>query len=196
MRPLTAMTVISLAAALVAGCAQKAPATSPPSDPPPAGRDAGSIDKLTPGKCGTIERLHAVGGILLASQPGPDDFAQARRQGVKTILNLRHAGEITDFDERQVVEDQGLTYISLPWNGPAELTDAIFDQARAQLKDSPRPLLMHCASANRVGAVWLPYRVLDAGLSWDEALAEARLVGLRSRDFEDKARDYIRRQRE
>ena len=78
---------------------------------------------------------------------------------------------------------------SLPLCVPRE----VFDQAREQLKTAERPILLHCASANRVGAVWLPYRVLDGGLSWDHALAEAKTVGLKSPDYEAKAKDYIQR---
>lgn len=152
-----------------------------------------TTDTLEPYECGTITRLHTLGGVFLASQPKPEDFAQAKKGGVKTVINLRHADEIKDFDEKKVVESEGLKYINLPWDGPAELTDEVFDQARAHLKTAERPILLHCASANRVGAVWLPYRVLDGGLSWDDALAEAKTVGLKSPDYEAKAKDYIQR---
>jgi protein tyrosine phosphatase (PTP) superfamily phosphohydrolase (DUF442 family) len=61
------------------------------------------------------------------------------------------------------------------------------------LKTVERPLLFHCASANRVGALWLPYRVLDNGITYDAALAEAKQVGLRAPGMETKAKDYIER---
>ncbi|CAG0957433.1 hypothetical protein PHYC_00543 [Phycisphaerales bacterium] len=170
--------------------------TTPPqttAPPAPAAHTAITTDKLEPYECGTITRLHTLGGVFLASQPKPEDFAQAKKGGVKTVINLRHASEIKDFDEKQVVEAEGLAYIHLPWDGPAELTDAVFDQTREYLKTAARPILLHCSSANRVGAVWLPYRVLDGGLSWDAALAEAKTVGLKSPDYEAKAKDYIER---
>ena len=55
---------------------------------------------------------------------------------------------------------------------------------------------MHCASANRVGAVWLPYRVLDQNVPLEEALPQAQAIGLRSPEFIERAHDYIRRHRE
>ncbi len=203
---------ITLVSALVllAGCDRGKPAADaakPPaaeatasSAPSPSGDTAApaehtaiTTDKLEPYECGTITNLHTLGGVFLASQPKPEDFAQAKKGGVKTVINLRHASENKDFDEKQVVEAEGLAYINIPWNGPDELTDAIFDQSREQLKTATRPILLHCSSANRVGAVWLTYRVLDGGLSWDDALAEAKTVGLKSADFEAKAKDYIQR---
>ncbi len=135
--------------------------------------------------------MHTLNGIYLAGQPAPADFAQARKDGVKTVINLRHPAEIKEFDEEQVVEAEGLHYVSIPFKEPEELTDAVFDAVRHQLKTAPRPILMHCGSANRVGAVWLPYRVLDGGLTYEEALAEAKTVGLKSSDYENTARTYI-----
>jgi len=171
---------------LAAGCAAEPRESA-------SGHKAVTTDKLEPYECGTITRLHTYQGVFLASQPQPEDFERARNGGVKTVINLRHASEITGFDERQVVEAQGLRYINIPFEGPDQLTDSVFDEVRAQLKSAERPILLHCSSANRVGAVWLPYRVLDGGLSWDEALAEAKIVGLKSPDYEAKAKDYIAR---
>jgi uncharacterized protein (TIGR01244 family) len=154
-----------------------------------------TTEKLEPYECGTITRLHTLGGVFLASQPKPEDIVQAKKGGVKTVINLRHAAEIKDFDEKQVVEAEGLAYLNFPFEGPAELTDAVFDTVREHLKTAVRPILLHCSSANRVGAVWLPYRVLDGGLSYDEALSEAKTVGLKSPDYEKKAREYIEKHR-
>ena len=47
-----------------------------------------------------------------------------------------------------------------------------------------------------MGGVWLPYRVLDAGLSWDAALAEAKTIGLRNPVLEAKAKDYVDRHKQ
>lgn len=150
-----------------------------------------TTEKLEPYECGAITRLHTLGGVFLASQPKQEYFAQAKKGGVKTVINLRHAAEIKDFDEKQVVEDEGMLYVNLPFEGPVELTDSVFDTVRDHLKTAARPILLHCSSANRVGAVWLPYRVLDGGLTYDQALAEAKTVGLKSPDYEERAREYI-----
>ena len=56
-------------------------------------------------------------------------------------------------------------------------------------------MLLHCASSNRVGAVWLAYRALDGGLSIEEAKAEAKIVGLKSPALEAKAIDYVKRKK-
>lgn len=177
---------------LVAGCA----APIHEDRTAPAGMAAATVSGLQPAVCGMIERLYACGEFYLASQPSPDDLALAKAKGIATIINLRYESEVPQFDEGKVVADLDLTYVRVPWNGAAELTDEIFDEVRLLLETVDRPALVHCGSGNRVGAVWLPWRVLDCGLSWDDALAEAQLVGLSSPEYEAKAREYIARKHE
>lgn len=161
--------------------------------PATAEHHAVTTETLEPFTCGTIARLHTLGGIYTASQPSPDDFAQAKKGGIRTVVNMRHESEITAFDEPAVIADLGLEYISLPWNGPEELTDTVIDRSREIFETAPRPMLVHCGSANRVGAVWLAWRVLDGGLPYDQALAEAKEVGLKTPAYLELATDYIRR---
>ncbi|MBK7644821.1 MAG: hypothetical protein IPJ19_17565 [Planctomycetes bacterium] len=88
----------------------------------------------------------------------------------------------------------GLAYVNIPFGKPEQLTDEVFAKARGELGKAQKPILLHCHSANRVGAIWLAYRVLDDGLAYDAALAEAKTVGLTSPALEAKAKDYIQRQ--
>lgn len=151
--------------------------------------------QLEPYECGEITRLHTFQGFFLASQPAPADFEQAKKGGVKTVINLRHSEEITDFNERDVVTKLDLAYHNPAWNGPEELTDAMFDEVRALMRSAERPVLMHCSSGNRVGAMWMAYRALDEDLSADAAAAEAAIVGMKSPMYELIAREYIARHR-
>jgi uncharacterized protein (TIGR01244 family) len=139
-----------------------------------------------------MTRLHEVDGVYLGSQPSAADLDELKKAGVKTVINLRHEREL-DFDESAVVAKLGMTYVHIPWQGPAELTDAVFDRGREVLASAERPLLLHCAASNRVGAIWLAYRVLDGGASFDAALEEAKAVGLKTPEFGEKARDYVGR---
>ncbi|MEE9404699.1 MAG: sulfur transferase domain-containing protein, partial [Algisphaera sp.] len=145
-----------------------------------------SADQLEPYECGTITRVHTFGSIFLASQPKPEDFEQAKDFGVKTVLNIRHESEITDFNEPKLVTDLGMTYINLPWKKTSELTDAVFEKTSHILNTSERPILFHCSSANRVGAVWIPWRVFEGGLDIEDAVAEAKTIGLRSPALEQR----------
>jgi protein tyrosine phosphatase (PTP) superfamily phosphohydrolase (DUF442 family) len=155
-----------------------------------------AADKLEPYECGTVKRIHVLGGVFLASQPQPEDFEHAKDGGIKTVVNLRHAEEVP-FDEAKVVTDLGMSYESVPFKKIEELTDEVFDRARGLMNDPARqPMMVHCSSANRVGAVWFAHRVLDGGISEDAALAEARRVGLKMPAYEARAREYVATKRD
>jgi len=144
-------------------------------------------------RCGSIQKLSRLADIYVGGQPGKEDFAELKKLGIKAILNFRKADEIS-FDERAVVEGQGIAYVHLPFQKAEELSDALLDKAREVLRNPKhRPILVHCGSANRAAAVWLAYRVLDDKISWDQALQEARSMGLRSVDFEQRVKEYIAR---
>jgi uncharacterized protein (TIGR01244 family) len=148
---------------------------------------------LEPYACGDVQRIHTFQGIFLASQPTPADFEHAQKGGIKTVVNLRHHSELKDFDEEAVVTGLGLAYVNLPWNGPDELTDEVFDRGRKLLETAERPMMMHCSSANRVGPIWIAWRMLDGKQTWDQAHAEAVQIGMRTPAYAEKARDYVAR---
>lgn len=188
MKTLLALSFVSALALLSSACSTaRSPATAQ------VGNESANR-MLAPDSLGSIGRLHTFGDVYLASQPEPADFEQAKADGVKTVLNLRPAAEQPDFDEHAWVEGLGLTYLNLPIAGAGGLDDEAFARARELLNTAERPILVHCASANRVGALWVPWRVLDGGVDLADALAEARTIGLKSQELEAKARDYVMRQ--
>lgn len=146
-------------------------------------------------KLGDIHKISRFDSIFLAGQPSEEDFKLAKdKEGIKTVINLRMQDEL-DFDEASTLKKLGIEYFHLPFQSAETLKDDIFKKSRQVLSDKKnRPVLLHCASANRVGAVWLVHRVLDDQVPYDKALEEAKKVGLRSPDFEAKAKDYIARE--
>ncbi|RMF43867.1 MAG: methyltransferase domain-containing protein [Planctomycetota bacterium] len=99
-----------------------------------------------------------------------------------------------EWDEAGLLRKAGIEFISVPFAGPDSLTDEVFDKVRKLLRESQQhPTLVHCGSANRVGAVWLAYRVLDEGVPLEQAVEEAKQVGLRTPEYLERAKDYIQR---
>lgn len=151
--------------------------------------------KLEPAKCGSVKQLHVLDDIYLAGQPTAADFQEFKKRGVKSVLNLRTKEEL-DFDQAKTLKSLGLEYHHVPIASPDALTDETFDKLRKLLNEKEqRPMLMHCAVASRVGAVWLAHRVLDGGLTYEAALAEAKTVGLKTPALEAKAKEYIAKQK-
>jgi uncharacterized protein (TIGR01244 family) len=123
--------------------------------------------------------VSAVDGITAAGQPDAAALEVFADAGYATVIDLRGTGEDRGFDEAAVVEELGLHYVTLPIAGK----DAIsFDNARkldGLLEEYPGPVLVHCASSNRVGALLALRASLD-GADDETALALGREGGLTS----------------
>lgn len=130
------------------------------------------LDKVV--ELGTVS---PVNGVTSAGQPNEAALEVFAEAGYATVIDLRGEGEDRGFDEAAVVEDLGLHYVTLP----IENGDAIsFENARkldALLKEYPGPVLVHCGSGNRVGAL-LALRASLEGADDERALAVGREGGL------------------
>lgn len=121
--------------------------------------------------------LAPVNGLRAAGQPDAEVLQRFAEAGYAAVIDLRAVDEDRGMDEKAVVEDLGLDYILLPID---DAEDVSFDTARQLdelLSGYEGPVLVHCASSNRVGAL-LALRESLAGASDDEALEVGRQSGL------------------
>ena len=116
-----------------------------------------------------------------------------KNDGFKAVINLRQATEQGANVEENATRAKalGLNYIHLPLNGQSPDAKVVDDFLAAVANKANQPVFIHCASASRVGALWLVKRVLQDGWSTDKATAEAKLIGLRSAPLEAFALKYI-----
>ena len=152
----------------------------------------GKRDPILECKLGAAKNVHNLKNLYFSGQFSEADVLEIKRQRIMRVISLRTSGEVA-WDERGAVEDAGMEFTAIPFKSPDSLTDEVFQRVRETLSASQQKTLLHCGSANRVGCVWLPYRVLDEGVALDAALAEARVIGLSSQVLEAKAIDYISR---
>lgn len=117
-----------------------------------------------------------------AGQPTREQLADFARDGVRTVINLRGPTEVADFDEAKEAVRLGLQYVSLPITGPGDL-DRERVRAFGQALDQARRdggVLIHCATANRVGAMVALDELLNRNATLDAALERGRAAGLGS----------------
>lgn len=130
--------------------------------------------------------------IGTAGQPRREHFRRLAEAGFRTVIDLRAPDEPRGFDEAAAARDAGLAYENVPVTAQT-LGDAQFDRVRSLLTDSgTRPALVHCASANRVGALLIPYLLLDEGRTPAEAMEIAQRAGLRSQELAAAALRYAK----
>lgn len=118
-------------------------------------------------------------GLAAAGRPSDEGLLQLKAQGFRTVVDLRTTKEEGLPEEKALLESQGIKYVHVPVS-PATFSAADVDTVQAVIDDAASgPVLLHCASANRVGAVWAVIQA-RAGKPIDDAIAEGKRVGLRS----------------
>lgn len=129
-------------------------------------------------------------------QPKLEHLELLKKEGVKTIINLRQPSEHRGDEEEAKAKELGLRYFNIPVayaNPKEEQVDEFL-----KLTDDPenRPAFIHCTAAIRAGAFWMIRRVLRDGFTIEDAEKEAQKVGLReSPHLNEFARRYIEKHR-
>ncbi|MDQ2068818.1 beta-lactamase hydrolase domain-containing protein [Natronospira bacteriovora] len=127
---------------------------------------------------------------LIGGPPDQEQLREARDAGIRTVVDLRGVSEYGDWQPSDVVTSLGMLYIPIPVAGADGLTrPAIeaFDRAIAAAGD--QPALYHCASGNRVGAMFALRSHLIEGAGLEESLRIGREHGLTG--LEDQVREMI-----
>ena len=120
--------------------------------------------------------------IYFAGQPDEASLERLTREaGVTTVINLRHSDEQRglSFEEPATAETLGLAYVNIPVS-PASFSADDVDRFAAVFEQSDEPVLLHCASSNRVGGMWASYLVRHKGVDVDRAIEIGKEAGLRS----------------
>jgi uncharacterized protein (TIGR01244 family) len=119
-------------------------------------------------------------------------FPELKRQGFASVINLRRESEpgADVAASRAAAIGAGLKYVHVPVD-PAKPDEAAVKAFLAAISEpANQPMYIHCASANRVGAMWLIKRVLLDGWDVDRATAEATAIGLTSAPLKQFAVEY------
>jgi tyrosine-protein phosphatase SIW14 len=117
-------------------------------------------------------------GLYRGGQPDREGFEYLKKQGIKTIINLR-----TENEEEAIVKELGMNYVHIPVS--LKIWSKIPDRAIANyfkvLEDPANyPIFFHCRrGADRTGAVAGFYRIAVQGWEPRKAYSEARTIGMR-----------------
>lgn len=167
-------TIFALAALLfVSACADEPPLASPL--------------KVDLSEVVATGQAASVGGITPAGQPDAEALRVFAENGYEAVIDLRTPPEDRGMDEPAVVEELGMRYVAMPI-GSGDIT---FESAAALdelLAGFDGPVLLHCGSSNRVGAL-LALRASAKGMDDEAALELGKRAGLSS--LEPKVREAL-----
>lgn len=117
-------------------------------------------------------------GLYRGGQPEREGFDYLRKNGFKTIINLR-----TENDEEAIVKELGMNYVHIPidvkfWS---KIPSPAIEQYFKILNDPANyPIFFHCKrGADRTGALAGFYRIAVQGWEPKKAYTEARQIGMR-----------------
>ena len=118
-------------------------------------------------------------------------LAELKKNGFVSVINFRMPEEQgANIDEAKAEAAKvGLKYIHLPHQTPTpEIAEAFL---KAVADPGNQPVYIHCASANRVGAMWFIKRVKLDRWDVDRAMKEAEAIGLRAPNLKTFALEYV-----
>ena len=135
-----------------------------------------------------------IAGLVTGGQPTADQLAALQAAGCEAVVDLRDPMEPRPVNEPAAVQSAGMAYVNIPVSG-ATMTDATLTRVRDAVSNlvGDRNVFMHCGSGNRVGAVLIPYLILDKGMGEEAAIEVAMKVGIRSAELLEWALDYVKR---
>lgn len=118
-------------------------------------------------------------GVVTGGQPDREALEVAQRAGYRTVVSLRVDDEAGSEGEAELVDDLGMRFVSIPVDGAEGLTRENVQAMHDVLSDpDARPMILHCGSGNRVGALVALRAAWLAGATPAEALELGRQAGL------------------
>lgn len=130
-------------------------------------------------KVGIANERTPMPGVTTGGKPTEAHLRAARAHGYRTVVSLLDPKD--DPSEALLVAELGMRFVSIPISGPNDLTE---ESARALgevfAQPDVLPLLLHCRSGNRAGALLALEAFHVEGQGAREALERGLAAGLGS----------------
>lgn len=121
--------------------------------------------------------VRPVGGVTSAGQPDREALEVFANSGYTAVIDLRGDAELRGLDEGEVVEDLGMSYVTFPVTGAGAINFENAAELQRLIDKQDGPVLVHCGSGNRVGALFALAEALG-GADDDAAIAAGKQGGL------------------
>lgn len=129
--------------------------------------------------------------------PDRDQVQQASQDGFRSLVNMQTDDEVkklkmTPQEEQSEAEKVGLAYLHHPVDGE-KLSEQVVDEFRRKAAELPSPVLVHCASGKRSGALVMMHIGCEQGMSGDDVIAQAEEMGFEcdTPGLEEFVKDYV-----
>ena len=121
--------------------------------------------------------------FFFAGQPSEETLSWLKEEGVELVINLRSDAENATqaknaFDEAKVINEKGISYVSLPISGPETYCPESVDKLAKAIDEHDGKILIHCASCGRVTNLWMAYLIKYKKFSVDDAIVVGKQLKL------------------
>ena len=142
-------------------------------------QDPGAVSSLKADLDAVVElaEVKPVDGITTAGQPNAEALKVFADAGYVAVIDIRTAGEDRGLDEAAVVQGLGMDYVQMPVGGKDGISFENAEKLDQLLGLYDEPVLVHCGSANRVGALFALNVYRETG-DLDRALEAGRAAGM------------------
>ena len=131
--------------------------------------------------------------IFLSGAPREDTFREMAHAGVRIAVDLREPEEIQGFEKR-AAKRNGITYYSAPISRVGDLQkDQIEAVDRIVAQRQGPKIWVYCNSGNRAASWMAIHLAKTQGMKTDDAIAEAKNLGLNKEEMMTKVRAFLQR---
>ena len=136
-----------------------------------------------------LPNFHRVSDILYrGAQPDEEGFAELKRLGIKTVVNLRSL-----HSDRSECEEEGLDYVKISAQAWDAEEEEVVDFLRIVADPERRPVFVHCQhGADRTGMMVAVYRLVEQGWSKEDAIREMTEGGFGYHTIWEGLIEYLR----
>lgn len=117
----------------------------------------------------------------IGAQPTIDDLKQLKKEGFRSVINLRRPDEPSPLNpeqESQEVCALGMEYQHIPVS-PQNLSGGEADKFNEAMRSLPKPVFVHCQGGTRAGAFSLMHLGREKGWTGEQAFEEGEKAGFK-----------------
>ena len=134
--------------------------------------------------------------VYISGQPKLQDFMEAKKDGIKLVINLRTAKDKGHSKsklkkEMKVITKAGIKYYNIPFS-PCTASKKSFDKIEEVLKKHKgEKTLIHCSTGNRAAAWFASHMKNQHKVTTEQALLRAEQMGLNKKKMKKIIYEYL-----
>jgi len=132
---------------------------------------------------GNLKSVSQFGHVLFADQPDKKTIGLLKDLGISLVINIRGINENEGYNERKVVEAEGIAYIQIPYMNGRYVNGSAVEEIMSLVKatgENGTKILLHSTRSQRAGSVLGVALYRDYGYSKEQANQYAKQAGLTS----------------